>query len=247
MPNKPDKYGMKIWILADSETKYIKNFQVYLGKIGSESQKDLGKNVVMDLSSCLQPGHNITVDNFFCSYSLGQQLLKKNLTLLGTIRKNRHEVPKSYAKTKDRELYSSIFAFTDTTTLVSYLAKKSKIVLLLSTMHHDNNVQEDEKRKPEMILDYNKTKVGVDVADQMMKHYSVKRATRRWTLALFYNFIDMAALNAYIVWSYCHGKDKRRHFLESLINELKEKYMTKRSAKRVQPLPSTSSSTEPTR
>ena len=65
-----------------------------------------------------------------------------------------------------------------------------------------------------------------------------------WTRAFFYNFIDMAALNAYIVWSYSHGKERRGHFLESLIDELKEKYVTKTSAKRMQSLPSTSSSTE---
>ena len=33
-----------------------------------------------------------------------------------------------------------------------------------------------EKQKPETIEFYNKTKYGVDVADQMARQYSVKRA-----------------------------------------------------------------------
>ena len=31
MLNKPDKYGGKFWILAEVETKYVSNIDVYLG------------------------------------------------------------------------------------------------------------------------------------------------------------------------------------------------------------------------
>ena len=31
MPSKPDKYGVKFWVLADMETKYVSNIDVYLG------------------------------------------------------------------------------------------------------------------------------------------------------------------------------------------------------------------------
>ena len=30
MPNKPDKYGGKCWVLTDVETKYVSNIDVYL-------------------------------------------------------------------------------------------------------------------------------------------------------------------------------------------------------------------------
>ena len=30
MPNKPDKYGIKFWVLADIETKYVANIILYL-------------------------------------------------------------------------------------------------------------------------------------------------------------------------------------------------------------------------
>jgi hypothetical protein len=32
MPKKPNKFGIKIWMLADSETYFVPRFQVYLGK-----------------------------------------------------------------------------------------------------------------------------------------------------------------------------------------------------------------------
>ena len=31
MPNKPEKYGIKFWVLADVETKYVANIIPYLG------------------------------------------------------------------------------------------------------------------------------------------------------------------------------------------------------------------------
>jgi hypothetical protein len=32
LPMKPEKWGIKIWCLADSITKYVYNFDVYMGK-----------------------------------------------------------------------------------------------------------------------------------------------------------------------------------------------------------------------
>jgi len=54
----------------------------------------------------------------------------------------------------------------------------------------------DGEQKPEIINYYNKTKAGVDVLDKLVRAYSCKRSTRRWTVSLFFNVIDIAALNA---------------------------------------------------
>ncbi|KRY02294.1 hypothetical protein T12_6493 [Trichinella patagoniensis] len=45
--------------------------------------------VVLDMVKGLK-GHNVTCDNFFTSYSLGVELRKKNLTLVGTIAPSYH-------------------------------------------------------------------------------------------------------------------------------------------------------------
>jgi len=36
MPNKPSKYGIKIWIMCDCVTKYMMNVKVYMGKENNE-------------------------------------------------------------------------------------------------------------------------------------------------------------------------------------------------------------------
>ena len=64
----------------------------------------------------------------------------------------------------NREHYSSIFAFKDQLTLVSYIAKQNKCVLVLSSMNHHENVEGDD-RKPEITLHYNATKSDIDNSD----------------------------------------------------------------------------------
>jgi hypothetical protein len=32
MPKKPEKWGLKFWVLADSVSKFIYNFDIYCGK-----------------------------------------------------------------------------------------------------------------------------------------------------------------------------------------------------------------------
>ena len=96
------------------------------------------------------------------------------------------------------------------------------MVLLLSSMHRSAAVSEsDPKRKPEPILFYNSTKGGVDTADEMLRGYSTKSASRRWPLAVFFNLIDIVALNAFIICSDSGiSQNNRREFLLSLGEEL---------------------------
>ena len=74
---------------------------------------------------------------------------------------------------KSPERYSTQFGFTVNTTIVSYVPKKGKAVIMLSTMHHDKAIDEgSSKKKPEVIQYYNGTKAGVDTFDQMIQAFN---------------------------------------------------------------------------
>ncbi|XP_055857603.1 uncharacterized protein LOC129920290 [Episyrphus balteatus] len=136
-------------------------------------------------------GHNLTTDNFFTSYQLGQKLLEKQITLVGTIRKNKPELPPATVNIKGRPVLSSSFAFTRNTTIVSYIPKKNKSVNLLSTFHHDSKVSDRADKKPAIILDYNKCKGGVDTLDKAVSCYTCKRKTKRWPQVVFSNMVNI--------------------------------------------------------
>lgn len=227
IPSKPGKYGIKIWAVCDSQTSYVYNCQIYSGKIGDQRERDQGKRVVLDMIKGLEKsGRNVTTDNFFTSLELARELEKKNLTLLGTIRKNRPELPQEMVSSHGRNVYSAKFGYQNNAIIVSYCPKKGKIVTLLSTMHESGDISNGDKQKPQMIIDYNQTKSGVDTMDKLVRTYTVKRQTRRWPMAIFYNMVDISALNAYVIW--CHiNKEwkmrkgyKRRAFLMQLGKEL---------------------------
>ncbi|KAJ8384617.1 hypothetical protein AAFF_G00200540 [Aldrovandia affinis] len=91
MPSKPGKYGIKIWVACDAQSSYAWNLQVYTGKPpGGAPEKNQGMRVVLDMTQGLR-GHNITCDNLL--YSLGQELLKRKLTMVGTVRKTGQSFP----------------------------------------------------------------------------------------------------------------------------------------------------------
>ncbi|XP_003368040.1 conserved hypothetical protein [Trichinella spiralis] len=71
MLKKPAKYGIKVWTLCEAKTSYAWNMQIYTGKRASAGLK----------------GNSITCYNFFISQELAMQLLKKKLTILGTLKK----------------------------------------------------------------------------------------------------------------------------------------------------------------
>ena len=92
-----------------------------------------------------------------------------------------------------------MFGFSDQLTLVTYVPKVKQAVLVLSTMHHDGQVDGDAQ-KPEIILYYNSAKSGVDNLDHLATMYTSRRKVNRWPVALFGSIVDVRAVAAFIVW-----------------------------------------------
>ena len=88
-----------------------------------------------------------------------------------------------------------------------------------------------------MILDYNSTKAGVNTTDQMVRAYATKRKARRWPMAVFYNMLDISALNVYVIWLHIHPgwkakvPHKRRLFLMKLGKQLNQENVDRHKLK----------------
>ena len=126
MKSKPGRYGIKLWAAADAETSYLLNIQPYTGKLGGIRDINQGARVVKDLVSPFYGTHRgVTTDNFFTSVPLANKLLCNGLTLTGTMRANKKEIPDDFLKSRKRDVFSSIFGFNGDLTLVSYVPKKT--------------------------------------------------------------------------------------------------------------------------
>ncbi|KAG8231226.1 hypothetical protein J437_LFUL005900, partial [Ladona fulva] len=161
-------YEQLIPFKLDSKTFYLLKFEIYAGVQPDGPYKSGNKpdEVVKRLVRPLRgTNRNVTTDNWYTSIPLAQSLLSEyKLTIVGTSRKNKKEIPTEFLPKRDRVVRSSIFGFTKDITLVSYVPVRNRAVILISTMHHDNKIDESTKnlQKPEIITTYNKTKSGVD-------------------------------------------------------------------------------------
>lgn len=90
-------------------------------------------------------------NNFFKSYVLGEELLIRKLTIGNSLS------------------FSSNFAFTETCPGAKKTFQKN--VSLMSILHRDAAVSHRKDKKPQMILDYNQNKGGVDNLDKVMPFF----------------------------------------------------------------------------
>lgn len=66
-----------------------------------------------------------------------------------------------------------------------------------------------------------KRKFGVDIIDQMARKYIVRAGSRRWSVHVFYNILDLAAINSWILYRKVTGINISRHdFILQLVNDL---------------------------
>lgn len=238
--NKPDKYGIKIFAIVDSRTFYTLKMEVYCGKqpLGPFKVENDASSVVKRL---LEPidntGRNLTTDNFYTSIPLANDLyVNHRTTMVGTIRKNKPQLPQMFTDVKNRPVLSSLFGFKhppNQTLLLSYVPKKNKNVLLISTFHSEDTIDEDsyDSMKPEVITFYNMTKGGVDVVDRMKKEYSVKRISNRWPMTIFNGLLNLATINSQII----HKANTntilpRRKYISELAKQLATPHLLRRSS-----------------
>lgn len=215
IPSKPNKYGIKLVMMCDNSTKYMVNALPYLGKGTVPTKQPVADFFVEKLVAPTVSGsnRNVTIDNWFTSIPLAKRLYNESkLTMVGTIKKNKRELPKAFTNPKfsDRQVGSSMFLFHQEITAVSYKPKANKVVTLVSTMHDGASINEVSK-KPEIILTYNATKGSVDTFDQMCQNMNCSRKTMRWPLCYFYNMVNIGSINAYVIYlhnCYRAGKEK---------------------------------------
>jgi len=92
--SKQGKYGIKLWVADEAKNFYVCNMQVYTGKNDGVREKKRGLQVVKYMIRHLYgTRRGVTADNFFTSCELANLLLTKKMTVVGTLSKNKPEIP----------------------------------------------------------------------------------------------------------------------------------------------------------
>ena len=72
-------------------------------QIGLVAMAHIGDRIHELCSPLQHSDRNVTADNFFTSVQLAESLLDKNLTLVGTLRQNKPDIPPIIKASKSRE------------------------------------------------------------------------------------------------------------------------------------------------
>ena len=137
MKGKPNPWGIKAFVLADSNTGYMHNMLIYYGKNTSlinRPQLSLTVKFVITLVEYLKnQGHDLYTDRFYTSPVLDDNLNSLGITITGTMMANKRGLPKSLKK-KDK---GTVTNFRDGNIMVLSWMDKRKI-LMLSTKYSNN-------------------------------------------------------------------------------------------------------------
>lgn len=148
------------------------------------------------------------------------------------MKKSKREIPLDFLPNKSRKVGKDgmLFGFTKEVTLLSYVPRKNKSVILISSMHH-SKVFHENSQKPEFITYYNFTKGGVDALDEKCAKHSTSRRTRRWPMVIFFRILDISGVNAFVVHQAFKNNPvlEKTDFLKLLREELTRPHLERRA------------------
>jgi hypothetical protein len=212
MPKKPEKWGIKVWCLADSITHYIANFDIYCGKPistlenprPSRAEASLAYTVVMDLVRGLEEkNHVVTMDNYFSSIGLFRNLERWGIYATGTVRANRIGLPPDLTNTKEFKKCAQgelDWAMHESCRMCATIWKDKQPVLLISThappitsgnpmdctVPRRNGAARPDIPTSPVLKEYTKNMRGVDVADHLRGNYTSLTRTHKWWHRVFH-------------------------------------------------------------
>lgn len=235
MPDKPHKWGVKLFVLCDS-SGFCYNFEVYGGagdNVIQPGAPDLGasSNVVVRLSRVVPAfkNHIIIFDNYYTSLPLLVFLRSRGIYSMGTIRSNRIpncKLPTDNDLKKHPRGYSTEFCGSAANIDISLtLWKDNKAVRLASTYVGVKPFQNEASAKttvsrfvrsekkfvdiecPNAINEYNSHMGGVDHIDGLIGRYKITWKTEKYTNRIFTHLIDVAMVNSYILFHRINNPD----------------------------------------
>lgn len=234
--HKPVKWGVKVWMLCDSETGYNLNFDVYCGKDPDfEHVNNIGlvSGVVLKLCQIyFGKGHTVYTDRFYTSPTLLHLLHKVDLLGCGTVMTNREHFPKQLIK-KESECKiqgESEWLQCSKTGIVATRWTDKRPIYFLSNAHvasyPDCTVQRTDKKGNKLtvpatpsVVEYNKYMGGVDLNDKMSR-LDKSRKTYKWYARIDKKGIMWAMFNAYVLYKHIHKDADYRKFQLDVIHGL---------------------------
>lgn len=229
--SKPIKWGIKSFLLCESETGYLMFAEIYTGK-NEQLVEELGPtgSVVARLvqnGGAANKNHIIFMDRFYNSVVLFDYLQRELGThAVGTVMANRKFLPQEVlgAKKNLQNRGDHIYRCRNNISCVMWLDRQP--ILFLSTCHDPTRAGGVERRNkdgtvvnisiPQVASEYNKYMGGCDVNDQVSR-LNKSRRHYRWPRRLLVKFTMWTVYNSFVLVKMRGGKVQSfNQFLEKI-------------------------------
>ena len=246
-PQKPHKWGLTIWSLADSKTGYVYNWNIYEGKSNAEPRalRNDGRGKVhwitwdlLESADVLGKNHHVYCDNYFSSATLFEDLANQQTGACGTLRKNRSGTPDVIKRAKPKLKDPAVVAKSGKCTFFSW--QDRNLVTLISSIHTDGTFMKrtrsktsptgwQERVKPKAIECYTKYMRGVDLADQNLWYSMNIHKSVKWWKKIFVGLLEVCLCNALVIYRAKNPREKvdRNKFRLRVINGLVGGYLNR--------------------
>lgn len=149
-PQKPVKWGMRVYVLGDCTTGYVCCFEPYYGTFTTQllTRPDLPftSRIVLNLceellSKANGSGYHLFTDRLYTSCTLAEELLKLKIDLTGTVKSNRIGMPQDVKQKKKLKLKNQeMRVYVKEKEMMVIAWKDKRQVLVLSTCHDGSSV-----------------------------------------------------------------------------------------------------------
>ncbi|XP_067023861.1 piggyBac transposable element-derived protein 4-like [Acropora muricata] len=170
MPMKPDKFGIKVWMLADADNYYVPRFQVYL---------DLESRDTYACGTVRINRRDFPADLKRAKLVRGEIRTRQCGNLVATMWRDKRVVSLLSTNTPpEAEIHAE----------QQIVRGRRKQV-----------VPADSMKKPDVVAVYNDGMNGVDVNDQYRSYYPASSVSRKWWKYLLWFFFNLSIVNSYIL------------------------------------------------
>ncbi|OXA45417.1 piggyBac transposable element-derived protein 4 [Folsomia candida] len=195
-PKKRGRFGIESFLLMDAEKKYVLDILPYQGRSTPIFDQawiaayGFGGATALTLlrKGYFNKNHRLVLDNYFQSPTLAKVLVRLEVFVLGTVRKNRKFMPRfvdPITKKPNKITQGEVETFSDGDMLLERWGDRREVFMLNTFIDHrmeecNSGNPANQRLKPASVLVYNKVMGAVDNMDAMIRPYQALRKTTKW-------------------------------------------------------------------
>ncbi|XP_077397628.1 heterogeneous nuclear ribonucleoprotein U-like protein 1 isoform X2 [Festucalex cinctus] len=202
-PQKPVKYGIKSYVLCDSETGYCFNLQPYKGEACTV------ENIVFLLLDRLTGhGYTLYLDNFYNSVDMCTRLVAAQTHVCGTLGNSEDPQLVNEATRSSLAAEGRVARHNGDVMVVAWQDKR--VVKMVTTCHKDTMRKVEVRRKgekdeavvlkPECVVAYNTHMSGLGKLDQNTAYYPFMHRAANWPKKFIAYLFQLCMFNAHVIF-----------------------------------------------